>query len=89
LQYKKDLEKPKEQRRWLRCEIDDEGKHVFIVLSTPEMVKNAVRFGDGRALYMDATHGCQRYGLKTVTVLVNDHERKGDATLLVIAPVYA
>jgi hypothetical protein len=53
MQYKKDLEKPKELRRWLRCEIGDDGKHVFIVLSTPEMIQNAVRFGDGRALYMD------------------------------------
>jgi hypothetical protein len=78
MQYKKDLERPKEQRRWLRCEIADDGNQVFIVLATQEMLKIAAQYGDGRALYMDATHGCQRYGLMTVTVLVKDHERRGD-----------
>jgi hypothetical protein len=80
LQFKADLAKREKDRRWLRCEIDDDGDKVFIVLATTQMVGDAQRFGHGRALYMDATHGLQKYGLKTVTIHVKDHEGRGVPT---------
>jgi hypothetical protein len=77
LQFKADQAKQEKDRRWLRCEIGDDGDKVFIVHATKQMVDDAMRFGHGRALYMDATHGLQKYGLKTVTIHVKDHERRG------------
>jgi hypothetical protein len=63
LQFKADKEKSEDDRRWLRCELVDNGDAVFITLATKRMIGNAVRLGHGRALYMDATHGLQKYGL--------------------------
>jgi hypothetical protein len=48
---------PHVDRSWHRCEIDDEGHRRVIVLAKPQMRQDAVRYGHGRALYMDATHG--------------------------------
>jgi hypothetical protein len=79
VQYAKDQTLPHMDRSWLRCEIDDEGHRVVIVLAKPQMRQDAVKYGQGRALYMDATHGLQKYGLKLVTVLVKDHEGRGMA----------
>jgi hypothetical protein len=41
------------------------------------MLATAVRRGVGQPIYMDATHGLQRYGLKVVTVHIKDEEGSG------------
>jgi hypothetical protein len=53
---------------------------VIICLTTTDMRATAVRLGINEPLYMDATHGLQKYGLKLVTVHVKDEEGKGMIT---------
>jgi hypothetical protein len=38
------------------------------------MIKDAIARGHKELVYMDASHGMQRYGLKVVTVHVKDVE---------------
>jgi hypothetical protein len=68
---------PEEHRVWLRCDIDDDASEVLIVLARQDMLATAVRRGVGQPIYMDATHGLQRYGLKVVTVHIKDDEGSG------------
>lgn len=51
---------------------------MFLVLATQAMLRDAWRFGHEGPLYMDATHGIQRYGLKVVTLHVKTNEQKGE-----------
>jgi hypothetical protein len=41
------------------------------------MRKAAVRHGHGRPMFMDATHGLQKYGFKLATLHVQDDQSKG------------
>lgn len=77
-----DQQLPQEQRTWLRCEIDDDADNVMIVLARKEMLETAVRRGVGEPIYMDATHGLQKYGLKVITVHVKDEESQGMPSIL-------
>lgn len=76
LQYQADKAVPKEQRVWLRCDIDTAGENVVVCLAKRGMIQTAIRRGVGEPMYMDATHGLQKYGLKVVTVHVKDEENK-------------
>lgn len=78
MQFEDDQRKPAEKRQWLAFEVDTEGKQVFLVLATQKMLLDAWRFGHKGPLYMDATHGIQRYGLKVVTLHVKTNEHKGE-----------
>lgn len=77
-----DQQLPKEQRAWLRCDIDENADDVLVVLATKDMLETAVRRGCGEPIYMDATHGLQKYGLKIVTVHVKDEESQGVPSIL-------
>jgi hypothetical protein len=55
---------------------------VLIVLARKDMLETAVRRGVGEPIYMDATHGLQKYGLKVVTVHIKDEESQGVPRLL-------
>jgi hypothetical protein len=69
------------KRQWLRCDIDSQAEDVCIVLARRSMLITAVRRGMGEPLFMDATHGLQKYGLKLVTVHVLDEENSGKSFL--------
>jgi hypothetical protein len=45
------------------------------------MIADAIKYGHDRPLFMDATHGLQKYGLKLVTVLVKDASNRGRHSL--------
>lgn len=77
MQFKNDQLLPAESRKWLACEIDFDGDQVLIVLAADKMLREAWAYGHEGPLYMDATHGLQRYGLKIVTVHVKTDEQKG------------
>lgn len=79
MQYEEDLLRPPHERQWLHHEVDTEGKQPFFVLANRSMLQDAVRRGHDEPIYMDATHGMQRYGLKVVTVHVRDVEGRGVA----------
>jgi hypothetical protein len=80
LQFVADKAKPEERREWLRCDISKDGVDVVICLSKRDMLQTAARRGVDEPIYMDATHGMQKYGLKLVTVHVKDEEDKGATT---------
>ena len=82
MQFDVDREKAPESKSWLRCDIAGDGGATPILLASQRMIGDAVKHGHGRALYMDATHGLQRYGLKLVTVLVKDQETRGTCVIL-------
>jgi hypothetical protein len=84
MQFQEDQVRPSEQRQWLRCDIDSLAEDVCIVLARRDMLTTAVRRGMGEPLFMDATHGLQKYGLKLVTVHVLDEENSGKCFLCVI-----
>jgi hypothetical protein len=65
------------RRTFLRCEINDKGDEVLIVLAKPYMIKLASDFAHEQRLYMDATHGQQKYEMTLITVLVKDLESHG------------
>ena len=77
VQWGEDQARAAHERQWLRCEVDEKGEQVLIILATPTMLHKAVRFGHGGPIYMDASHGMQRYGLKVATVHVKDNQSKG------------
>jgi hypothetical protein len=77
MQFEADKLVPEEQREWLRCDVSSDASEVVICLATRNMKATAVRRGINEPLYMDATHGLQKYGLKLVTVHVKDEESKG------------
>jgi hypothetical protein len=81
MQFELDKAKPAHKRAWLRCDVDEDGHHVVVVLATREMIADAIKYGHGRPLFMDATHGLQKYGLKLVTVLVKDASNRGRHSL--------
>jgi hypothetical protein len=66
MQWKIDQSKEVEMRQWLHFEVDQENRELFIVLASQEMLRTAKRWGNGQAIYCDATHGMQRYSLKTL-----------------------
>ena len=80
LQFQEDKSRPAEQQEWRRCDICKDGVDVVICLSKRSMLETAARRGRGEPLYMDATHGLQKYGLKLVTIHVKDEEDKGMST---------
>jgi putative ribosome biogenesis GTPase RsgA len=57
-----------------------DGVDVVICLSKRDMLQTAARRGVDEPIYMGATHGMQKYGLKLVTVHVKDEEDKGATT---------
>lgn len=77
LQFQEDLLKPKAERRWLCCELAEDGVNAIIILQTQQMLRDAIRLGHQQPFYMDATFGMQRYGLQTLTGHVKDEEDKG------------
>lgn len=79
------MKTPKSNQRWLVFEVDSEGKEVLIILCTPEQREWARRHGHKQPVYMDATHGMQRYGLKLVTVHVKDETQKGADTIALLS----
>jgi hypothetical protein len=80
LQWEADLRKEPTKREWLHFEVDQEGKEPLVILGTQAMLQDAVKRGNCEPIYMDASHGMQRYGLKVVTVHVKDIEGKGTHT---------
>jgi hypothetical protein len=80
LQFEADKGVPEEKREWLRCDISNNGVDVVICLAKRDMLRTASMRGVGEPIYMDATHGMQKYGLKLVTVHVKDEEDKGAKT---------
>jgi hypothetical protein len=81
MQFHEDQVRPSEQRQWMRCDIDSQAEDVCIVLARRSMLITAVCRGMGEPLFMDATHGLQKYGLKLVTVHVFDEENSGSLSL--------
>ena len=77
LQWQEDQAKEPSARQWLHFEVDAEGKEPLVILATQYMLKQAVQRGMGEPIYMDASHGMQRYGLKVATVHVKDVEGRG------------
>jgi hypothetical protein len=77
VQFREDKTKLENERSWMRCEISEDGSDVKIFLATPRMRKAAVRHGHARPMFMDATHGLQRYGFKLATLHVQDEQQKG------------
>lgn len=77
VQYREDLGKDEGKRCWLRCDIGTDGDNIVIILATPSMMAAAWEFGQNKPLYMDATHGLQKYGLKLVTIHVKDLQARG------------
>jgi hypothetical protein len=83
LQIEADKAKPVQQRQWLRCDIDKDGEDVLVCLAKMDILEIAARRGVGGPVYIDATHGIQKYGLK-LTVLVKDEEGKGQSPLCIL-----
>jgi hypothetical protein len=77
MQFNADKQVPEEHRVWLRCDVDDNAHDVVIVLARRDMLQTAIQRGIGEPIYMDATHGMQKYGLKVVTVHVKGEEFRG------------
>jgi hypothetical protein len=78
MQWKIYQSKEIEVRQWLHFELDKEGRELFIVLASQEMLRTAKRWGSGQAIYCDATHGMQRYSPRIIAELyVKDNEGKG------------
>jgi hypothetical protein len=77
LQWEADLRKEPTKQEWLHFEVDKEGKEPLVILGTQAMLQAAVERGHCEPIYMDASHGMQRYGLKVLTVHVKDIEGKG------------
>lgn len=80
MQFAEDHLLPPEQQQWLRCDIDAKAEDVCIVLARRDMLETAVRRGAGGPIFMDATHGLQKYGFKLVTVHVVDEESSGESS---------
>lgn len=57
--------------------VDVTGKDVTIIIASPSQKRWAWDLGHGNPIFMDASHGMQRYGLKIVTVHVRNHCGKG------------
>jgi hypothetical protein len=72
--WKADLRKEPTKRECFHFEVDQEleGKEPLIILRTQAMLQDAVELGHCEPIYMDASHGMQRYGLKVVTLHVKD-----------------
>jgi hypothetical protein len=83
LQFAEDQMLPAHSRRWLLCEIDEDGNEVLILLATPAMLQSAIHRGIGEPIYLDATHGMQQYGLKVATGHIKTVQGKG-AILVVL-----
>jgi hypothetical protein len=62
----------------LRYDAGNDGHKEVIVLTTRQMIADAVTYGHGRPVYMDATHGLQKYGLKIIAMLVKDTDDRGE-----------
>lgn len=77
MQWNNDQAKPESMQQWLHFECDKAGKEVIIILCTQEQLEWASMYGHGQPIYMDATHGMQRYGLKLVTVHVKNARGQG------------
>jgi hypothetical protein len=77
MQFDVDKGLPAEQRKWLRCDIDEDAKNPCIILARRDMLATAVRRGHKEPLFIDATHGIQKYGLKLVTAHIIDEENSG------------
>jgi hypothetical protein len=87
MQFELDQAMPEDKRAWLRCDVGNDGHKVVIVLATRHMIADAVTYGHGRPVYMDATHGLQKYGLKIITMLVKDTGDRGEhSTCFQISP---
>jgi hypothetical protein len=50
---------------------------VLIVLAGKDMLETTIRRGVCLPIYMDATRGLQKYGLKLITVHIKDEESQG------------
>jgi hypothetical protein len=57
---------------WLRCKISKDGYELLLCLSRQDLLRTAIRWGDGSLLHVDTTHGCQKYGPKLILVHVKD-----------------
>lgn len=77
LQFKDDQLLPEKERWYRLCQIGQDGKDVLVILVNSQRMQDLWEFGHRQPMYMDATHGILKYGLKLITVLVKDAKLKG------------
>lgn len=77
MQFEADHLLPPEERQWLRCDIDPAASNVAIVIARHDMLQTSIRRGPGEPLFLDATHGLQKYGLRLITGSILDEEGSG------------